>query len=73
MNGLLTLQECAKILKVHHMTIRRYIKSGKLKATRIGEKGMYRIKVEDLKRLMGERPSDLGGIYGQAQGGEDAE
>ena len=57
MDGLLTLQECAKLLKVHHMTIRRYIKSGRLKAFKIDGKGMWRITVGEFKRFaMGNPP-----------------
>jgi len=44
-----TVEEIAKILRVSKMTIFRYIKSGKLKATKIGQ---WRIKKEDLDKLI---------------------
>ena len=46
---LYTTQEVAAILKVHQRTVFRYIKSGKLKAVKIGT---WRIKEEDLNRLI---------------------
>ena len=46
---LYTLQEVAKILKVSEKSVYRYIKSGKLKATKIGQ---WRIKEEDLNKLI---------------------
>ena len=42
-----TVNQAAIALKVHHLTIRRYIKVGKLKAFRVG--GNIRISVNDLK------------------------
>jgi len=48
-NKLYTTQDVAKILKVHQRTIFRYIKSGKLKATKIGQ---WRVKKEDLDKLI---------------------
>lgn len=48
-HDLYTPQEVAKILKVHHRTVLRYIKEGKLKATKIGQ---WRIKKEDLNKLI---------------------
>jgi excisionase family DNA binding protein len=42
----LTIEEVADRLRMHQRTIRRLIKSGKLRAHRIG--GCIRINVEDL-------------------------
>lgn len=36
MNNLLSVNQAAFILKVHPLSIRRYIKSGKLKAVKLG-------------------------------------
>jgi len=48
-HNLYTTNEVAEILKVHKRTIFRYIESGKLKATKIGQ---WRIKKEDLDKLI---------------------
>lgn len=39
-----TLQEVAKLLKVSYMTVLRWVKSGKLKASKVGKQ--YRVKKE---------------------------
>lgn len=44
-----TIYEVAKILKVHHNTIRRAINDKRLKATKIGTKWL--IKKEDISNL----------------------
>ncbi|MGH7246077.1 MAG: helix-turn-helix domain-containing protein [Candidatus Levyibacteriota bacterium] len=46
MDNLLSVRQVAFILKVHHLTIRRYIKEGKLKAVKVG--GNVRIKESEL-------------------------
>lgn len=46
MENFLSVRQVAYILKVHHLTIRRYIKEGKLKAVRVG--GNVRIRENDL-------------------------
>ncbi|MFA5124747.1 MAG: helix-turn-helix domain-containing protein [Patescibacteria group bacterium] len=48
---LYTTQEVADILKVHQRTIFRYIKSGKIKASKILGRE-WRIKKEDLDKLI---------------------
>ncbi|GAI24866.1 unnamed protein product [marine sediment metagenome] len=47
MEKLLTLKETAKILRVSERTIMRYLKSGKLKASKVGQ---WRIKENDLEK-----------------------
>lgn len=47
--SLYTTSEAAEILRVNRRTIFRYIKSGKLKAVKIGQ---WRIKKEDLNKLL---------------------
>jgi len=49
MEKLLTLKETAKILRVSERTIMRYLKSGKLKASKLGQ---WRIKESDLERFL---------------------
>ncbi len=45
-DNLLNVRQVAFILKVHHLTVRRYIKEGKLKAVKVG--GNVRIKESQL-------------------------
>ena len=49
---LLTVRQAAEILNVHVETLRRWDKSGKLKAIRINKRGDRRYKPEDLKKMM---------------------
>jgi excisionase family DNA binding protein len=49
MNKLLTLKETAKILRVSERTIMRYLKSRKLKASKVGQ---WRIKESDLEKFL---------------------
>lgn len=51
MEKLLTLKETAKILRVSERTIMRYLKSGKLKASKLGQ---WRIKQSDLEKFLKE-------------------
>lgn len=46
MEDLLTVKQVAILLKVHHLTIRRYIAQGKLKAVKVG--GNVRVSQSDL-------------------------
>jgi len=49
MEKLFTLKETAKILRVSERTIMRYLKSGKLKASKLGQ---WRIKESDLNKFL---------------------
>ena len=49
MEKLLTLKETAKILRVSERTIMRYLKSGKLKASKAGQ---WRLKQSDLNKFL---------------------
>ena len=49
MDQLLTIKQIAFILKVHHLTVRRYIREKKLQATKIG--GSVRVKEADLQNF----------------------
>jgi len=55
MDKLLTLKETAKILRVSERTIMRYLKSGKLKASKAGQ---WRIGESNLKKLL-EKHSNI--------------
>ena len=50
MPELLTINEVAKMLNLHEITVRRHIKQGKLKAVKVGRQ--IRIKREDLEGFM---------------------
>jgi excisionase family DNA binding protein len=49
MENLFNVKQAAFILKVHPLTIRRYIKEGRLKAVRVG--GNVRIKEKDMQEF----------------------
>lgn len=51
MEKLFTLKETARILRVSERTIMRYLKSGKLKASKVGQ---WRIKESDLEKFLKE-------------------
>ena len=51
MEKLFTLKETAKILRVSERTILRYLKSGKLKASKVGK---WRVKQSDLEKFLKE-------------------
>jgi len=51
MDKLLTLKETAKILRVSERTIMRYLKAGKLEASKVGK---WRIKESDLEKFLKE-------------------
>ena len=46
-----TTQETADILHVHRQTIMRWIKSGTIKATKVGER-KYLISEEEIERIL---------------------
>lgn len=50
--NLLTIKQAAGVLNVHVETLRRWDKSGRLKAIRINNRGDRRYKPEDLEKLM---------------------
>jgi len=49
---LLTIRQAAEVLNVHVETLRRWDKSGKLKAIRINKRGDRRYKPEDLETII---------------------
>ena len=57
MEELLTTEEIAKELKYHIETVRKWIREGKLKATRINRKE-YRVKRSDLERFLAEKQGE---------------
>lgn len=55
---LLTIRQAAEILNVHVETLRRWDKSGKLKATRINERGDRRYDPQDIESLIRKKYED---------------
>ena len=55
MEELLTLQETAKILKVHPNTLRHWDNKGILKAIRIGIKKVRRYRKEDIEIFINKK------------------
>jgi len=51
MDKLLTIKEVAKILRVSERSVNRYIESGRLRASRIGQ---WRIRQKDLEKFLKE-------------------
>lgn len=50
---LLTPEEVAEILRLHHLTILKFIKNQKLKAIKLGR--VYRIREEDLEQFLNQQ------------------
>lgn len=50
-----TIDEVAEILEIHHKTVRKFIKEGNLKATKVGKQ--WRISQIDLENFTGEKYS----------------
>jgi len=49
---LLTIRQAAEILNVHVETLRRWDKSGKLKAIKVNERGDRRYHPKDIKEML---------------------
>ena len=55
--GLMSVEQVAAALSVHVRTVRRYIRDGRLRATRIGK--LYRIPAADLAAFTGRSPDPI--------------
>ena len=51
---MLTVREVSCLLGIHANTVRRWSDEGKIKATRISQRGDRRYKREDIKRFIAE-------------------
>jgi Helix-turn-helix domain len=51
-SGSLTLADVTSRLQVDRSTVRRYVATGKLVGSRIGENGPYRFKEKDVQKLL---------------------
>ncbi len=66
MDGLMTVEEVAGVLRLNQVTIRRYIRAGTLKAVKVG--GRIRVRREDVDELLqrtsgpSEVPVELEGL-----------
>lgn len=49
---LLTIRQAAETLNVHVETLRRWDRSGKLKAIKVNDRGDRRYKPEDLEKML---------------------
>ena len=49
---LLTIRQASEVLNVHVETLRRWDRSGKLKAIRVNDRGDRRYKSEDLEKMV---------------------
>jgi len=49
---LLTIRQATEVLNVHVETLRRWDRSGKLKAIRVNDRGDRRYKSEDLEKML---------------------
>jgi len=47
--NLLTLREVAELVKVSESTVRRWVRDGSLVAYKVGKRGQFRVKEEDLE------------------------
>lgn len=57
MERLYKVSEVARMLNVSTVAVRKWIKSGKLKARRIGK--LWMIPESELKRFLGEKPREV--------------
>ncbi len=63
---LLRVGVVARRLGLHPITVRRWLKSGKIKAVRIGREA--RIPLTEVERLLGEQPTGVIALYGRVSG-----
>ena len=59
-DGLLTVSEVADLMRVSNMTVYRLIKSGQLKALRVGKN--YRIRESEVDRYLSDRSVWVEGV-----------
>ena len=57
---MLTVREVARLLHIHHNTVRRWSDQGIIKAYRISQRGDRRFRREDIARFLAEINADRG-------------
>ena len=58
----LTTEEAAEYLQVHRDTLRRWARTGVIPAAKLGNRGGFRFRREDLDRFLeGRRPASRAG------------
>jgi putative resolvase len=63
---LLRVGVAARRLGLHPITVRRWLKSGKINAVKIGREA--RIPLAEIERLLGEQPTGTVALYGRVSG-----
>ena len=59
-DGMLTINEVARLLNVHINTVRRWSNQGALKSYRIGSRGDRRFRQEDIENFLAQGNKDTG-------------
>ena len=59
-DGMLTINEVARLLNVHINTVRRWSNQGALKSYRIGSRGDRRFRQEDIESFLAQGNRDIG-------------
>jgi excisionase family DNA binding protein len=59
-DGMLTLNEVARLLHVHPNTLRRWCKDGRIQSYRIAPRGDRRFKQEEIARFLAENNAKVG-------------
>jgi len=65
-DGMLTINEVARLLNVHINTVRRWSNQGALKSYRIGSRGDRRFRQEDIESFLAQGNKDTGVNEGKA-------
>ena len=65
-DGMLTINEVARLLSVHINTVRRWSNQGALKSYRIGSRGDRRFRREDIESFLAQGNKDTGVKEGKA-------
>ena len=65
-DGMLTINEVARLLNVHINTVRRWSNQGALKSYRIGSRGDRRFRQSDIENFLAQGNKDTGVKEGKA-------